>query len=566
MLHELRVENLLLMDRAELRLAPGLNVLTGETGAGKTLLAQALDLLLGGRAGSGIVRGGAAEAYVEGVFGRPDSLDDEIAERLPDDAGEIVLARRVWPDGRTRAYVCGRSATVADLRELGGLLLAFYGQHEHRKLMLSTAQLDVLDAHCGSEQPALRKRMAETHERTRRLQQRVSELREMAGARDRELDLVAFELDEIESVSPSEEEAEQLTLERDRLRHLETLRLAAAAGAEAVSSDGGGGGVSELLARAEPQLELAAGIDSQLSPLYERLQALRYEAEDLGRELRSYLIGLDADAAEGGGPGRLEQVEERLALFARLQRKHGGSIADVLRHAERCRVRRAELEGVEVALQDGELELEAARDELRRLAQELRERRLRAAPELAAAVRGRLAELAMPEARFEVEVRPRDDGCGPRGADAVELMIAANPGVPVGPLREIASGGELSRVMLALLSVAHGEATDDGTGPLLVFDEIDAGIGGHTARAVGDHLRELAAGRQVLCITHLPQVAALAARHFTIAKDSGTVPATTTVTALRGDRIVGELVRMLGAVEGDRAAKQHARQLLKAAA
>jgi DNA repair protein RecN (Recombination protein N) len=568
MLHELRVENLLLMDRAELRLAPGLNVLTGETGAGKTLLAQALDLLLGGRAGSGIVRGGAAEAYVEGVFARPEALDHEIAERLPSDAEEIVLARRVWPDGRTRAYVCGRSATVADLRELGGMLLAFYGQHEHRKLMLSTAQLNVLDAHCGDKQLALRERVAETHDRTRRLEQRVAELREMAGARDREFDLIGFELDEIDAVSPSEEEAEQLTVERDRLRHLETLRLAAASGAQAVSADGaGGGGASELLAQAEPQLELAAGIDPALASLSERLRALRYEAEELGRELRSYLLGLEGDAiAEGGGPARLEQVEERLALFARLERKHGGSIADVLRHADRCRARRTELENADVVLEDGERELAAARGELDRLAEQLRANRLRAAPELAAAVHTRLAELAMPEATFAVQVRPRDDGCGPRGADTVELMIAANRGVQAGPLREIASGGELSRVMLALLGVGHGEAGDGGAGPLLVFDEIDAGIGGHTARAVGEHLRELAEGRQVLCITHLPQVAALATRHFTIAKDSGTVPATTTVTELGGDAIVGELVRMLGAVEGDRAAKQHARQLLKAAA
>ncbi len=569
MLHELRVENLLLMDRAELRLGPGLNVLTGETGAGKTLLAQALDLLLGGRAGSGIVRGGAAEAYVEGVFACPESLDQEIAQRLPEDADEIVLARRVWPDGRTRAYVCGRSATVGDLRELGGVLLAFYGQHEHRKLMLSTAQLDVLDAHCGDQQAALRGRMAEAHERTRRLERRVGELREMAGARDRELDLVAFELDEIEAVSPSEEEAQRLMVERDRLRHLEMLRQAAAVAAEAISSDGAGadGGVSERLARAEPHLELAAGIDRQLAPLAQRLHALRYEAEDLGRELRSYLIGVEEDAAaDGGGPGRLEHVEERLGLFARLQRKHGGAIGEVLRHAERCRARRAELEGAEVALEGGMAELDAARDELDRLAEELHARRLRAAPKLAAAVRARLSELAMPEARFEVEVRAREGGCGPRGADTVELMIAPNPGVPAAPLREIASGGELSRVMLALLSVAHGRVSAGDDGALLVFDEIDAGIGGHTARAVGEHLRELAAGRQVLCITHLPQVAALAARHFTIAKDSRTVPATTTVTALRGDGIVVELVRMLGAVDGDRAARQHATQLLKAAA
>ncbi|MGZ4260512.1 MAG: DNA repair protein RecN [Solirubrobacteraceae bacterium] len=569
MLHELRVENLLLLDRAELRLSPGLNVLTGETGAGKTLLAQALDLLLGGRAGSGIVRGGAAEAYVEGVFSRPDSLDPELAERLPDDAEEIVLARRVWPDGRTRAYVCGRSATVADLRDLGGRLVAFYGQHEHRKLMLSTAQLDILDAHCGPPQMELRERLAETYERVRATEQRIAELREMAGARERELDLLAFELDEIEAVAPSEQEEASLVAERDRLRHLDALRLAASAGAEAVSPDGGGG-VSELLAQAERQLEAVAGIDRRLKAMSERLQAVRYEAEDLGQELRAYLLELEADGGEGGGPASLEQVEERLALFARLQRKHGGTIAEVLAHAERCRARREQLEHADVALESGEQELAEARAELDALAAQLGERRRHAAPALAEAVRARLAELAMPDATFEVDLRPRPDGCGPRGADVVELMIAANPGVPAGPLREIASGGELSRVMLALLTVAHADADagadGSGEGPLLVFDEIDAGIGGHTARAVGEHLRDLAAGRQLLCITHLPQVAALASRHFTIAKDTGPVPATTSVTELGGDSIVGELVRMLGAGEGDRAAKQHARQLLKAAA
>jgi DNA repair protein RecN (Recombination protein N) len=569
MLQELRVENLLLLDRAELRLSPGLNVLTGETGAGKTLLAQALDLLLGGRAGSGIVRGGAAEAYVEGVFSRPDSLDPELAERLPDDAEEIVLARRVWPDGRTRAYVCGRSATVADLRDLGGRLVAFYGQHEHRKLMLSTAQLDILDAHCGPSQMELRERLADTYERVRATEQRIAELREMAGARERELDLLAFELDEIEAVAPSEEEEKSLVADRDRLRHLDALRLAASAGAEAVSPDGGGG-VSELLAQAEQQLEGVAGIDPRLQAMSERLQALRYEAEDLGQELRAYLLELEPDGGERSGPASLESVEERLALFARLQRKHGGTIAEVLAHAERCRARREQLEHADTALESGEEELARARSELDGLAAELSERRRKAAPVLAEAVRARLAELAMPDATFEVELRPRPDGCGPRGADVVELMIAANPGMPAGPLREIASGGELSRVMLALLTVAHADADAGGSaeaeGPLLVFDEIDAGIGGHTARAVGEHLRDLAAGRQLLCITHLPQVAALASRHFTIAKDTGTVPATTSVTELGGDSIVGELVRMLGAGEGDRAAKQHARQLLKAAA
>ena len=212
----------------------------------------------------------------------------------------------------------------------------------------------------------------------------------------------------------------------------------------------------------------------------------------------------------------------------------------MLAHAERCRARREELERAEIALSEVEASLGEARAELDRLAGELSARRQEAAPALAAAVRERLAELAMPDAEFEVEVRPRAEGCGARGADEVSLVIAPNPGMPAGPLREIASGGELSRVMLAILSVAHSggagaEHRPGHGGPLLVFDEIDAGIGGHTARAVGEHLRALAEGRQILCITHLPQVAAMAARHFTIAKDTAAVPARTTVATLGGD-------------------------------
>jgi DNA repair protein RecN (Recombination protein N) len=317
----------------------------------------------------------------------------------------------------------------------------------------------------------------------------------------------------------------------------------------------------------------AAGIDPALAGLSERLEALAYEAQDVGANLRSYALALEAS------PGRLEEVEERLGQFARLERKHGGSIIEVLAHAEQCRARRDQLERAEVAMGELEAELGEAGAELERLAGELAERRRRAAPGLSAAVRERLAELAMPGARFQVELGRRVDGCGPRGWDTVELQIAPNPGMPAGPLREIASGGELSRVMLALLSVAHGSPAGGGhrgragaqpagrlpDGPLLVFDEVDAGIGGHTARAVGEHLRVLAAGRQILCITHLPQVAAMAARHFTIAKDSSVVPARTMVAALDGDEVVGELVRMLGAAERDRAASRHARQLLRAA-
>ena len=579
MLHELRVENLLLMERAELRLGPGLNILTGETGAGKTLLAHALDLLLGGKARSGIVREGASEAYVEGVFELPPDLAGGGDERIPEDAEELVLARRVWPDGRTRAYVCGRASTVGDLRELGSRMLSFYGQHEHRKLMLTTAQLDALDAYCGPEQMVRRVAMAQVHERVRIIEARIEQLDGLVGARDRELDLIGFELGEIEAADPSEEEERDLLAERDRLRNSEALRGGVSAGAEALSPEEGVG-VGGLLAQAAAEVESAAAFDPALTTLAERLAALRYEAEDVAGELRGYGEGLEAE------PGRLEFVEERLGLFARLARKHGGGIAEVLAHAERCRERQAELQHADVTFTDLSAELEQMVAEREQVGAALSEVRVQAAPRLAEAVLERLAELAMGDARFEVALRERENGYGPRGRDSVEFLIAPNSGLPSGPLREVASGGELSRVMLALLSVAHGGgaaapahgdvsthkggAADKGgaahgDGSLLVFDEIDAGIGGHTANAVGAHLRDLAQGRQVLCITHLPQVAAMGVRHFTIVKDSSQTPARTTVTALNGNGVLGELVRMLGADADDRAARGHARELLKAA-
>jgi DNA repair protein RecN (Recombination protein N) len=552
MLCELRVENLLLIERAQLRLAPGLNVLTGETGAGKTVLAHALDLLLGGRAKPGIVRPGAAEAYVEGVFELPDVLRGELGERLPADAAEVVLARRIGADGRTRAMVNGRSATVTDLRELAEPLITFYGQHEHRKLTLASAQLDILDGFCGDAQLVRRAKVAAAYGAARTAEAALADLRELAGARERELDLLDYELAEIDAADCSEEEALALRGERDRLRHVEALRAAALGAAEAAGADEGG--VATLLASAGRGFASTSGIDPALAALGGRWGALSEEAADLARDLRDYADDL------GAQPGRLDEIEERLTVIERLERKHGGTIAGVLAHADACRARRAELVDAEVAIEAAAARLEQARGALRAGCDALRKARIAAAPKLARAVRARLDELAMKGASFEIALSEREPSAS--GADAVEFLIAPNPGVPAGPLRDTASGGELSRVMLALMGVAAGGA---GGGATLVFDEVDAGIGGQTARAVGDQLRELAAGRQVICITHLPQVASLAARHFSISKDASRTPAQTTVSQLRDEEVVRELVRMLGSDDVDGAARRHAEELLRAA-
>jgi DNA repair protein RecN (Recombination protein N) len=559
MLLELRIENLLLIERAELRPGPGLCAITGETGAGKTVLAHALDLLLGGKARSGIVRPGAREAYVEGVFALPPGLLDEpelaeLRERIDESDEEIVLARRVSAEGRTRAFVEGRSATAGDLQALGGRLVAFFGQHEHRRLTLASAQLDLLDGFGGREQLELRSRVADAHVRARALEGELAALRERAGTRDRDLDLLAFELSEIEELNPTAEERAQLDGDRLRLQQMDGLLAAAGGGAEAISPSAGEGGVGQLLAEAERLSSSVRGADPALDSLSERLAALRIEADDLGAELRRYADALEAE------PGRLQEVEERLDAYDRLERKHGGTVEAVLEHAQRCRAERERLEQAEVATERAEAELAEALAERNRLADELSERRASSAPKLAERVREELAALAMEDASFEVRLEPRDE-IGPSGAERAELMLAPNPGVPAAQIREAASGGELSRVMLALMTVAGA-----GESRTLVFDEVDAGVGGQTANAVGERLRALGETRQVLCITHLPQIAALASGHFRIEKSSESSTALTTVEQLAGDGVVEELMRMLGAEASDGAAREHAQQLLAAAA
>jgi len=555
---ELRIENLLLIERAELRPGDGLTAITGETGAGKTVLAHALDLLLGGKPKPGIVRPGAPEAYVEGVFELPPGLLDEpeladLRERVGEEMDEIVLARRVSSEGRTRAFVQGRSATAADLQALGGRLVAFFGQHEHRRLTLASAQLELLDGFCGREHLDLRAALAAAHARVRQIERDLAELRERAGTRDRDLDLLAFEIEEIDSLGPTEEEKASLTAERSRLRELDGLLAAAGAGAEAIAPSGDEHGVSLLLAGVEQQAQSVQDADPEMEALTERLTALRLEAEDLGAELRRYADSLEAE------PGRLDVVEGRLDLYDRLERKHGGSVAAVLAHAERCREEHARLAHAEIETERAEAALAEALAERNKLAKKVTAARQKAAPKLAERVRNELSSLSMEGAAFEVLLEAREE-LAPSGAERVEFLLAPNPGVPGAPIRDAASGGELSRVMLALMTVA-------GTGEsrTLVFDEVDAGVGGQTARTVGERLRALGEARQVLCITHLPQIAALATAHFRIEKSAETDTALTTVEAIEGDGVVEELCRMLGADASDQAARRHAEELLAAA-
>ncbi len=578
MLSELRVENLLLIERAELRLSPSLNVLTGETGAGKTVLAHALDLLLGGRPRRGIVRPGADEAYVEGTF----LLGEGVQPRLPaacavDSTGhmrELVLARRVGADGRTRAYLNGRTVSVGDLREAAQELIVFYGQHEHRKLTLSAVQLQILDELCGDEHLERRERFAATLREASGLRAELERLDELASARDRELELLELELSQIDQASPGLDEHAELLAKRERLRRADALQRALSGAAQALSpEDLELPGAAQLAAEATAQLDAVADLGSELQQMAERSRSLVIEARDLAEELHRHRERLEDEG------GELLVVEERLSVLERLMRRHGGSIEGVLDHAEHARARREELGGVESAREQVARCLHEADARLGEDRRALHSARSRVAQPLASAVREQLAALAMPDATFEVKLTEHE--LSRTGSDAVEFMLAANPGVAAAPLREIASGGELSRVMLAVSTAcaqgavdrppaAAGQATDHPgavatSRAVLVFDEIDAGIGGQTARAVGERLRDLGLARQVLCITHLPQIASLASRHFSIVKDTTAKLTSASVLQLAEPDVVSELVRMLGAPERDAAARKHALELRKAA-
>jgi DNA repair protein RecN (Recombination protein N) len=558
MLLELRIENLLLIERAELRLGPGLNAITGETGAGKTILAHSFDLLMGGKARSHIVRPGASEAYVEGVFELPDGLLEdpelaEIAERLPEGATEVAIGRRVSASGRTSAFLAGRSASAPDLQALGSRLLAFYGQHEHRKLTLSGAQLETLDGFAGEEHLERRRAYREAHAEVLRIERELVDIREREGARERDLDILRYELEEIEAAKPDAAEEAELAPERERLRHAESLRGAAAEALLAVTGDGEGG-ASEAMGSAESALTAQEGVDPELDGLAQTTRGLRVELQELAGELRGYVEGIEAE------PGRLEQVEERLDVLDRLKRKHGGTIESVLAHAEHCRNEIETIEGGEEATERLEAELAEAQRARTDLAAQLSEVRAKSARRLEKSVAAELDQLAMSGAKLEVNLEPHLEGFGALGQERVTFQVATNPGMPTSPLRDAASGGELSRVMLALA----GQGARGGAATY-VFDEIDAGIGGSTAKAVGERLRGLGSERQVLCITHLPQVASMAETHFRIEKSVDAGQSTARVEWVDGEGLVAEIVRMLGGSDGDEAADRHARELLKAA-
>jgi len=535
MLRRLHIQNLVLIHDADLTFGPGLNAITGETGAGKTILAQAIGLLLGAKGEAAYIGPDAEEAYVEAELELPAGLldDDELAtlaELRPGDEDGLVLARRVFADGRTRAYAWGRSTAREDLAAAGERLIAMSGQFQQRRLARSSYQLELLDSFIGEEQ--LR----------RRAEARLA-WRELAAARKRHDGLqtgadaeharVAELRALVEDTTGMEPEDEQrLRDERERLRHVTELAHGAATAIEALAPEEGDGAAG-LTAAAERAVAPLERLATELARAGDELRDAELRLRETASELRTFLTALEAE------PGRLEQVASDLDHIAEAKRRFRAETYEEL--LARALAGKAELE----ALDEGFDPVAAAADALAaaevnvsRIAAELHAARAKAAPRFAAGVARELAGIGMGEGEFVADLRERDPG--PTGLDEVAFLIRPNAGLPLAPVTETASGGELSRIALALAAVAGGET--------LVFDEIDAGIGGETAHRVAETLQRLAERAQVLTITHLPQIASVASRHFRVEKIPGD-PTHTRITALDDTERRDELERMLGGRE-----------------
>jgi DNA repair protein RecN (Recombination protein N) len=531
MLIELRVQSIGIIEELLVPLGCGMTVITGETGAGKTLLVDALELLCGGRADPGAVRDGATEARVEGRFVIPDAGDGE---------SELVLARVVSAVGRSRGYVNGRLATASELTERGRTLVDLHGQHAHQSLLTTGEQRALLDRAAGDRAAALLRRLRDARRRVRALNGELDALGGDERARAREIDLLRYQLAEIDGAAiTSRDEDERLAAEEDVLADAEAHRDALAVAYEALEGP------------AEDALGRAAGALAARPPfaaLAARLHALQSETAEAAREARVALESLVVD------PEHLAAVQARRAELRDLTRKYGPDLEAVFAYRAETRARLQDLETHDARA----AALEAEREDASRLAahaaSDLSRVRREAASPLAAAVVEELRKLAMPKARFEVDIAETelsDDGC-----DGVSFLLAPNPGEPMLPIARAASGGELSRAMLAL-RVVLSEAP-----PTLVFDEVDAGIGGEAGSAVGRALVGLGGHHQVLCVTHLPQVAAFADAHVTVTKSERRGRTRATATLLGDEDRVAELARMLSGDPDSRRARAHARELL----
>jgi DNA repair protein RecN (Recombination protein N) len=558
LLASLTIRNFVLIEDATLEFGPGLAVLTGETGAGKTLLTRALGLLMGERAEDGLVGGAAEDAYIQAIF---DLGDAELTEISPDlralagieESGELIITRRLGKQGRNRCYINDTAVTLGTMAALIGGLLSFAGQHEYRRLLDPRYQLAVLDEWAGAPVVELASAFRGSFESAREAGRRLEEGRRVQETRLREIDLLRFQVAELAKAGLSVEEEKSLLGEQRLLSRAEEILRSAGAAAHHLRNDSDEPDAGILVARAGAQLAGLVGVDQSLDAIIAAVSDVQHQITEVARDLHGYLENIAVDQA------RLQVVDDRLRLYTDLIRKYGGSTGVAVAHLAQATERLAALENVEEDLARLEKARAAQAARALELAATLTDARRKAAPLLEQAVNAQLADLGMVSAALHVDLRshPGWDGLRQTGADTVELLLAANPGQPPRSLSRTASGGELSRALLAVKCALAGA----GGRETLVFDEIDAGIGGRTAVSVARKLRELASRSQLIVVTHLARVAALADRHYLIDKSTDSGGTVTRLVLLSGETVVDELCRMMGGRPDDTEAMAHAREL-----
>ncbi|BCR04386.1 DNA repair protein RecN [Desulfuromonas versatilis] len=549
MLSELIIKNIAIIDRLQVAFGAGFNVLTGETGAGKSIIIDAVGLLLGDRARPELIRSGEEEAVVEALFdlrGMP-GVRDALAEAGLEEGDELVVKRSISRSGRNRVYLNGSLATLGQLQPLAGQLMTIYGQHASQGLQRADLHLDMLDSFAGLDGELGNYR--ELFRELRQLNERLQRLDEAERERQHRLDLLGFQSSEIAAVSLKPGEDADLAAERLLLQNAGKLAAATEGGYELLYA--GEGAACERLGRVADDLAALSNIDPQLGQLAEAVRGALFTVEDVAEQLRGYAGRVDFE------PGRQDEVESRLALISGLKRKYAPTLEEILAYKEKIDQEIEELSDVDAAREGLRKKIAVARQGLERAGAGISARRAEAARQLAGKVELELRDLAMAKARFEVRLSPLSEP-GPTGLERGEFFLAPNPGEEPKPLARIASGGELSRIMLALKRAAPGGEDI----PCLIFDEVDAGIGGEAATAVGEKLRGVAVGRQVLCITHLPQVAAYGDRHYRVEKREEHNRTVTRLVFLENEERVREMARMLGGARVTERTLEHARELI----
>jgi DNA repair protein RecN (Recombination protein N) len=556
MLQELHVTNFALIDHLDLSLGPGLNALTGETGAGKSIIIDALGLALGERAtGGDVVRTGADRALVEAVFDISDAAG-EVKEKLAElglesDDDLLMVTREIARSGgKSQCRINGRLMPVSVLKEIGDHLVDVHGQHDHQQLLSADRHIDILDAWGGKTLLTLRSDAAEAYGSLSGLRRELEQLQSDARDRMRLLDLYRFQAEEITNAALRPGEEEELAADRMRLANAEKLATSATEAFALLSGEDRTGAALDRLGDALTAIDHAAALDENLAAIASLLRDALSYAEDASRQLRLYRDGVEFN------PERLDEIESRLELIRVLKRKYGETIEEILAYREEICANLDRLENSEQREADLTAAIAAAEGEAKTLAARLTEARRRTGRQFAESIAGELADLGMNATQFEVSIEPH--ALTARGADKVEFLLSANPGEPLRPLARVASGGEMSRIMLAMKSVM----ARSGEMPTMVFDEIDVGVGGRTGQVLADKLGNLGSDAQILCITHLPQIAARAQTHFFIEKrvvDGRTI---VEVRNLTHDQRVEELARMLGGTRRTDAVVQHAREML----